>query len=325
MAGGSGGLEAWRRSGRRRWRRGQPPAVWCFWAAGPRTACPCSVAIARSARPRTRATGGPGRACCCLCRAVTCSSTPRPRCGSSCSASGCGWSTRSPSRTRTPTTCSGSTTPGPFPGASADRSRSTVRKRPRRRSAASFTTPSRSGWPLAAGLSAQDPVRADRAGGAVRGPRPVDPADPARAWAVAACWASGSGDLAYCTDVCRIPETSWPLLEGLDTLILDALRLEPHPTHFSLSEALAVIERFRPRRTVLDPPVARVRPRSDRVDLAPPRGFGLRWADFGFLSGRSAGPPVDVASPWASCQESTANAPRPALVARLTGRVKGTC
>ena len=59
------------------------------------------------------------------------------------------------------------------------------------------------------------------------------------------------GDLAYCTDVCRIPEASWPLLEGLDTLILDALRFEPHPTHFSLSEALAVIERLRPRRAFL--------------------------------------------------------------------------
>jgi phosphoribosyl 1,2-cyclic phosphate phosphodiesterase len=40
-------------------------------------------------------------------------------------------------------------------------------------------------------------------------------------------------NLAYCTDVSRIPEASWPLLDGLDTLILDALRYEPHPTHFS--------------------------------------------------------------------------------------------
>jgi phosphoribosyl 1,2-cyclic phosphate phosphodiesterase len=59
------------------------------------------------------------------------------------------------------------------------------------------------------------------------------------------------GDLAYCTDVSRIPEASWPLLEGLDTLILDALRHQPHPTHFSLGEALAVIERLRPRRAWL--------------------------------------------------------------------------
>ena len=59
------------------------------------------------------------------------------------------------------------------------------------------------------------------------------------------------GNVAYCTDVSKIPEQSWPLLEGLDVLILDALRHEPHPTHFSLSEALAVVERLRPGRTLL--------------------------------------------------------------------------
>jgi phosphoribosyl 1,2-cyclic phosphate phosphodiesterase len=58
------------------------------------------------------------------------------------------------------------------------------------------------------------------------------------------------GDLAYCTDVNRIPEESWAALEGLDTLVLDALRIEPHPTHFSLDEALEVIRRLRPRRTL---------------------------------------------------------------------------
>lgn len=59
------------------------------------------------------------------------------------------------------------------------------------------------------------------------------------------------GGLAYCTDVNRIPEASWPLLKGLDVLVLDALRHEPHPTHFSLSEALEVVERLRPGRTFL--------------------------------------------------------------------------
>jgi phosphoribosyl 1,2-cyclic phosphate phosphodiesterase len=59
------------------------------------------------------------------------------------------------------------------------------------------------------------------------------------------------GDLAYCTDVSRIPDESWPLLQGLDTLILDALRHEPHPTHFSLSQALEVIARLQPRRAFL--------------------------------------------------------------------------
>lgn len=59
------------------------------------------------------------------------------------------------------------------------------------------------------------------------------------------------GDLAYCTDVSSIPEESWPFLEGLDTLILDALRPDPHPTHFSVSQALEAIDRLKPRRAYL--------------------------------------------------------------------------
>ncbi|MFI4874298.1 MAG: MBL fold metallo-hydrolase, partial [Blastopirellula sp. JB062] len=42
------------------------------------------------------------------------------------------------------------------------------------------------------------------------------------------------GNVAYCTDTNQIPEESFALLEGLDVLILDALRHTPHPTHFSL-------------------------------------------------------------------------------------------
>ena len=58
-------------------------------------------------------------------------------------------------------------------------------------------------------------------------------------------------DVAFCTDVSRIPEASWPLLERLDTLVLDALREKPHPTHFNLAQALEVVERVRPRKTFL--------------------------------------------------------------------------
>lgn len=59
------------------------------------------------------------------------------------------------------------------------------------------------------------------------------------------------GSLAYCTDVSRVPDASRPLLEGLDVLVLDALRYEPHPTHLSLSEALALVEVMKPGRTFL--------------------------------------------------------------------------
>ena len=59
------------------------------------------------------------------------------------------------------------------------------------------------------------------------------------------------GSLAYCTDTNHVPDATWPLLEGLDTLILDCLRPERHPTHFSLDEAVAVAERCGARRTLL--------------------------------------------------------------------------
>jgi phosphoribosyl 1,2-cyclic phosphate phosphodiesterase len=55
-------------------------------------------------------------------------------------------------------------------------------------------------------------------------------------------------DVAYVTDTDEIPEASMRRLEGLAVLALDALRDRPHPTHFSVSEALAVVARLRPRR-----------------------------------------------------------------------------
>lgn len=58
-------------------------------------------------------------------------------------------------------------------------------------------------------------------------------------------------DVAFCTDVSLIPDESWPLLEGLDVLVLDALREQPHPTHFSVDQALEVIERVKPKRAYL--------------------------------------------------------------------------
>ena len=39
-----------------------------------------------------------------------------------------------------------------------------------------------------------------------------------------------------------------PLIEGLDVLVLDALRHAPHPTHSNLEQSLALVERLRPRR-----------------------------------------------------------------------------
>lgn len=57
------------------------------------------------------------------------------------------------------------------------------------------------------------------------------------------------GDLAYVTDVSRIEPESMDQLRGLDVLVLDALRYRPHPTHFSIPEALAIVDELKPART----------------------------------------------------------------------------
>jgi phosphoribosyl 1,2-cyclic phosphate phosphodiesterase len=56
------------------------------------------------------------------------------------------------------------------------------------------------------------------------------------------------GSFAYVTDCSAIPDSSWPLLEGVETLVLDALRERPHPTHLSLEQALGVVDRLKPQR-----------------------------------------------------------------------------
>ncbi len=56
------------------------------------------------------------------------------------------------------------------------------------------------------------------------------------------------GPFAYLTDCSAVPDASWPLLDGVETLVLDALRDRPHPTHFSVGEALRVVDRIGPAR-----------------------------------------------------------------------------
>lgn len=57
------------------------------------------------------------------------------------------------------------------------------------------------------------------------------------------------GTFAYLTDCSAIPEPSYALLEGLEVLVLDALRHRPHPTHFTVAEAVAAATRVGARQT----------------------------------------------------------------------------
>ena len=49
----------------------------------------------------------------------------------------------------------------------------------------------------------------------------------------------------------HVAQQGWPLLEGLNVLVLDALRPRPHPAHFSLEEAIEAIQRIQPARAYL--------------------------------------------------------------------------
>ena len=56
------------------------------------------------------------------------------------------------------------------------------------------------------------------------------------------------GNAAYLTDMNDIPESSMAMLQGLEVVIMDALRKTPHPSHATLEQALALVDRMQPRR-----------------------------------------------------------------------------
>ncbi len=59
------------------------------------------------------------------------------------------------------------------------------------------------------------------------------------------------GGLAYSCDIKALPAQSLPLMAGLDIWIVDALRIQPHPSHMNLAESLDWIGRVKPARAVL--------------------------------------------------------------------------
>jgi phosphoribosyl 1,2-cyclic phosphate phosphodiesterase len=59
------------------------------------------------------------------------------------------------------------------------------------------------------------------------------------------------GDVAYSSDVHDLPEASISAVSGLDVWIVDALRYHPHPSHFSVADAVRWIDRVQPKRAIL--------------------------------------------------------------------------
>lgn len=109
-----------------------------------------------------------------------------------------------------------------------------------------FATPPGSAYPPICALNAiEGPVVVDGAGGALAfAPFAVE-------HGTIEALGFRVGDLAYLPDASAIPEAAWPMLAGLDCLVVDALRHRPHPTHAHLDRTLSWIARADVPRAVI--------------------------------------------------------------------------
>jgi phosphoribosyl 1,2-cyclic phosphate phosphodiesterase len=111
-----------------------------------------------------------------------------------------------------------------------------------------FETPKGSSYPpilIARDLVAGTPVVIDGAGGSIEA-MPI-----LQAHGDQPTLGFRFGSLAYSPDVSDVPSESIEPLRGLDIWIVDALRYTPHPSHFSLKQALEWIDRLSPKRAIL--------------------------------------------------------------------------
>lgn len=84
------------------------------------------------------------------------------------------------------------------------------------------------------------------------------------------------GQLAYITDCKTLPEGTIRAIQGIDTLVINALRREEHVSHLSLSQALQLIDLIKPRRTYLTHISDRMGRHAD-VDPTLPEGVHLAY------------------------------------------------
>jgi len=87
-------------------------------------------------------------------------------------------------------------------------------------------------------------------------------------------------NMAYCTDANFIPKKSMELLRGLDTLVLDGLRWNRHPTHFTVSESLNIVNVLQPRITYLTHIAHQLK--HDATEAVLPENVRLAYDDLSF-------------------------------------------
>jgi phosphoribosyl 1,2-cyclic phosphate phosphodiesterase len=111
-----------------------------------------------------------------------------------------------------------------------------------------FTTPAGSNYPpilMSKDLVAGEPVVIDGAGG------PLEVLPVLQEHGDIPSLGFRFGNVAYSPDISALPAGSESLMRGLDLWIIDALRYTPHPSHFSLKQALEHIQRLGPKRAIL--------------------------------------------------------------------------
>jgi len=82
------------------------------------------------------------------------------------------------------------------------------------------------------------------------------------------------GPFAYITDASEVPAETMAKLGGLDTLVLNALRREPHPTHLSIGQAVEIIRQLGPKRAFLTHLTHRLDHAETEAQLPPPVRLG---------------------------------------------------
>ena len=102
-------------------------------------------------------------------------------------------------------------------------------------------------------------------------------------------------DLAYITDANAIPDRSLERLQGLEVLVLNALRPEPHYSHFSLPEALEVAALVGAKHTYLTH-ISHLMGRHEEVENNLPDGVSLAYD--GLVLERTAEGWCERQSPW---------------------------
>lgn len=89
------------------------------------------------------------------------------------------------------------------------------------------------------------------------------------------------GNFAYVTDAKTIPEESLSLLQNLDILIINALRIQPHIAHFNLEEALRMVEILKPRKTYFTH-ISHLLGKHEDMNLILPEGIELAYDGLNF-------------------------------------------